>query len=84
MTDVVLHHVADKQSGQEDTHYLIDQIKVVGLRRIEIVCQEVLYPVYDDFQYQYDECRKNALPVTRIPILPSSESKLGARLRAQE
>ena len=21
MTDVVLHHVADKQSGQEDTHY---------------------------------------------------------------
>ena len=52
MTDVVLHHVADKQSGQEDTHYRIDQIKVVGFRRIEIIRQEVLYPVYDDFQYQ--------------------------------
>ena len=64
MTDVVLHHVAYKQSGQEDTHYRIDQIKVVGFRRIEIIRQEVLYPVYDDFQYQCGECRKDTYKET--------------------
>ena len=70
MTDVVLHHVADKQSGQEDTHYRIDQIKVVGFRRIEIIRQEVLYPVYDDFQYQCGECRKDTYKKTENQYEP--------------
>ena len=64
MTDVVLHHIANKQPGQEDTYYRIDQIKVVGLRRIEIVRQEVLYPVYDDFQYQCGKCCKDTYKKT--------------------
>ena len=70
MTDVVLHHVAYKQSGQEDTHYRIDQIKVVGFRRIEIIRQEVLYPVYDDFQYQCGECRKDTYKKTENQYEP--------------
>ena len=64
MTDIVLHHVADEQSGQEDAHHRIDQIKVVGLRRIEIVRQEVLYTVYDDLQYQCGKRRKDTYQKT--------------------
>ena len=42
-----------------DVDWEKDGIVVVGLRRIEIVRQEVLYPVYDAFQYQCGERRKN-------------------------
>ena len=59
MTDIILHHIAYKQSSQKNTHYRINQIKVVGFRCIEIIRQEILYPVYQHLQYQSRNSRKD-------------------------
>ena len=52
VSDIVFHYVADKPSRQENTDHRIDQIKVVGFRRVEVVGQEILYPVDKVLQYQ--------------------------------
>ena len=64
MTDVILHDIAHKQACQKNSHYRINQIKVVGLRCIEIIRQEILYPVYQHLQYQSCNSRKNTYQKT--------------------
>ena len=59
VADVVFHDVADEESGEEDADYGVDQIEVVGFRRVEVVRQEILYPVYQHLQYQGGECRED-------------------------
>ena len=60
MTDVVLNHITHKQACQENTHHRIHQIKIVGFRCIEILRQEVLYPMYQQLQQQSSQSRTNA------------------------
>ncbi len=47
------------RTGEEDADYGVDQIEVVGFRRVEVVRQEILYPVYQHLQYQGGECRED-------------------------
>ena len=59
VADIVLHHIADKQPSQENPHYGVDQVQVVGLGRVEVFRQEGLYPVYQHLQYQGGQGRED-------------------------
>ena len=52
MANIILNDTAYKKSCQENSHNRIDQIEVVCLRSIEILRQEVLYPVDEHLQNQ--------------------------------
>ena len=52
MADIILYHIAHEQSSQKDADHGVYQIEVVGCRRVEVLRQEVFYPVDEHFQYQ--------------------------------
>ena len=54
MADVVTHHILHEQACQQDTHNRIEQIEVVGPRRIKIAGQQVLDEMNQLLQ---DNCR---------------------------
>ena len=58
MPDIVAHNVADKQPRKEDTYHRIDEVEVVGLVGVEILCEEVLDEV--DEILQRERCKGRA------------------------
>ena len=50
VTDVIPHHIADKQSGQEDTHHRIYQVQPVHTGCIKILRQKMLDVLYQELQ----------------------------------
>ena len=64
MTDIILYDIAHKPSGKENTDYRIDQIKVVGLCRIKIICEKVLYRMNEELQDQCSNSCKNTYQKT--------------------
>ena len=59
MTDIILYDITYKQPGQKDSHHRIYQILVISLCCVEILCKKILYPMYQQFQYQCGKCRKD-------------------------
>ena len=54
---IVAHHITDKESCQEDTHHGIQQVQVVGFIGRKVLCEEVLYGVYEPLECQRCESR---------------------------
>ena len=52
MADVVANHVVYEKHGEEDAHHGVYQIKPVGSRHVELLCEEVLYLADEPFQQQ--------------------------------
>ena len=50
VTDVILYHITDEQTRQEDADHRIDQVQQVTARDIEVPCQELFYPLDQHFQ----------------------------------
>ena len=64
VADVIAHHFANEQSGQEDTHYRINQIQPVYTCGIEVLCQELLDVLHEKFQQKSGQGRKDSYQET--------------------
>ena len=60
MTDVVTHHMANKQRSQENTHCRIDEVEPVHLSGIKTLSQQILNLLNQEFQHESRQSSEKA------------------------
>jgi hypothetical protein len=81
VTNVIAHHILNKECGEEDTYDGINEVKPVGLRRVKTMGEQSFYFVNKPLQCLCRKSRtdthekaenKNELPLREVLITPYS------------